>query len=153
MDKMSQLADRIRSQRRTVLAVGIPGSVLLSFMVAVAPQSAVWLRQVAFGLGTLGLLGFGTAFFLVLRSVNEVRDHWTEEYGEDWLEERGSAFRDGQFQLNGWYGLFGLASFSDDVDDYVRESARSYLALGAFLLCPAFVFTASVVIRSLLARA
>jgi hypothetical protein len=146
---MSQLAASIRSRRRLVLAVGIPGSVLLAFMVAVPPNAPSWLRVMAFALGAIGLIGFAIAFFRVLGDVNAVRVHWEEEYGSDWLEQRGKMSRGGAFDPNGWYGLFGLASFSPGVDDYVRETARSYLALGAFLLCPAIVFTLSVAIQSL----
>jgi hypothetical protein len=135
-----------------VLAVGIPGSVLLAVMVAIPPSAPAWLRIAAFGLGTLGLIGFAVAFFRVLGDVNAVRAHWEDEYGPDWLEQRGSMTRGGVFDPNGWYGLFGLASFSPGVDDYVRETARSYLALGAFLAAPALVFAVSVLIQSSLGR-
>lgn len=145
---MSELAARIRARRQSVLAVGIPGSLLLSFMVVVPSSASAGLRATAFGLGTLGLVGFAIAFFRVLGDVSTVRAHWEDEYGPDWLEHRGKMTQDGAFDPNGWYGLFGLAAFSVGVDDYVRETARSYLALGAFLLCPALVFVVSVVIQS-----
>ncbi len=149
---MSELAARIRSRRRVVLAAGIPGSMLLAVMVAIPPTAPAWVRISAFGLGTLGLIGFAVAFFRVLGDVNAVRAHWEDEYGPDWLERRGSMTQGGVFDPNGWYGLFGLASFSPGVDDYVRETARSYLALGVFLAFPALVFAVSVLIRSSVGR-
>lgn len=149
---MSELAARIRSRRRVVLAVGIPGSMLLAVMAAIPPSAPTWLRITAFGLGTLGLIAFAVAFFRVIGDVNSVRAHWEDEYGPDWLEQRGSMTQNGTFAPNGWYGLFGLASFSPGVDDYVRETARSYLALGAFLAAPALVFAVSVLIRSAVDR-
>jgi hypothetical protein len=149
---MSELAARIRSRRQVVLAVGIPGSVLLAVMVAIPPTAPAWVRISAFGLGTLGLIGFAVAFFRVLADVNAVRAHWEDEYGPDWLERRGSMTQGGVFDPNGWYGLFGLASFSPGVDDYVRETARSYLALGVFLAFPALVFAVSILIRSSVGR-